>query len=114
MKFKDAIQEEQRRKKNMHLSEFQNMMRRIYFHRDSKRGTVGTYKWLVEEIGELGEALDGEDKKALEDEFADALAWLASLANVVNIDLEKAALAKYNDRCLKCQQSPCKCPFRSP
>ena len=98
----------------MHVDEFQDMMRRIYFHRDSKRGTTGTYKWLVEEIGELGEALKGKDRKALEDEFADVLAWLASLANVVNIDLQKAALAKYSDRCPKCQQSPCKCPFKSP
>ena len=98
----------------MYVTEFQGMMRRIYFHRDSKRGTMRTYEWLVEEIGELREALKGEDKKALEDEFADVLAWLASLANVVNIDLEKAALAKYDDRCPKCQQSPCKCPFKSP
>ena len=98
----------------MHVDEFQNMMRRIYFHRDSKRGTVETYKWLMEEIGELEQALRGEDKKALEDEFADALAWLASLANVVNIDLEKAALEKYDNRCPKCQQTPYKCSFRSP
>jgi NTP pyrophosphatase (non-canonical NTP hydrolase) len=88
------------------------MMRRIYFHRDSKRGTVGTYEWLVEEIGELGEALKGEDKKALEDEFADVLAWLASLANVTrNVDLEKAALKKYGNKCPKCGQSPCRCTF---
>jgi NTP pyrophosphatase (non-canonical NTP hydrolase) len=115
MKFKDAIKKEQWRKdKNMHVDEFQDMMRWIYFHRDSKRGIVGTYKWLVEEIDELGEALKGKDRKALEDEFADAFAWLASLANVANINLEKAALAKYDERCPKCQQSPCKCPFRSP
>lgn len=65
--------------------------------------------WLVEEIGELGEAIKGKDKKALENEFADVLAWLASLANVVDIDLEKATITKYNQKCPKCQQKPCQC-----
>jgi NTP pyrophosphatase (non-canonical NTP hydrolase) len=93
----------------MHISEFQTMMRQIYFHHDSKRGARGTYLWLVEEVEELGEAVKGKDKKALENEFADVLAWLASLANVVDIDLEKAALAKYNQKCPKCGRAPCEC-----
>jgi len=96
----------------MQVREFQGMMRRIYFHRDSQRGAAGTYTWLAEELGELGEALKEKNTKAMEDEFADVLAWLASLANVVNIDLEKAALTKYNNRCPKCGQTPCKCSFK--
>ncbi|UCE29940.1 MAG: nucleotide pyrophosphohydrolase [Candidatus Bathyarchaeota archaeon] len=97
----------------MHVGEFQDMMWGIYFSRDSKRGVGGTFERLVEEIGELGEALKGEDRKALEEEFADVLAWLASLANIANIDLQKAALTKYGDGCPKCRQTPCKCSFRS-
>ena len=93
----------------MHIHEFQNMMRRIYFHRDSERGTVGTFNWLVEEVDELREALKEGDKKAIENEFADIFAWLASLANVVNIDLEKAAISKYDNRCPKCGLIPCEC-----
>ena len=93
----------------MHVHEFQHMMRRIYFHHDSKRGAKGTYLWLVEEVEELGEAIKGRDKKALEDEFADVLAWLASLANVVDINLEEAAMTKYNQKCPKCQSMPCRC-----
>jgi len=93
----------------LHIQEFQGMMRQIYFHRDSPRGKVGTYKWLVDEVEELGEALRENDKKALEDEFADVLAWLASLANVVNIDLEDAALRKYDGKCPKCLKIPCNC-----
>lgn len=95
----------------MHIHEFQDTMRRIYFHRDSERGTVGTLNWLVEEVEELREALKEKNTKAIEDEFADVLAWLASLANVVNIDLEKAAITKYSNRCPKCGQTPCKCSF---
>jgi len=96
---------------NMHIHEFQEMMRRIYFHRDSKRGIKGTYDWLMDEVKELGEALKANDKGALEDGFADVIAWLASLANITNIDLEKAALNKYDNKCPKCRHSPCKCTF---
>jgi len=93
----------------MHVQDFQNMMRQIYFHRDSERGATGTYKWLVDEVKELEEAIRTQDPKAMVDEFADVLAWLASLANVVDIDLEKAATSKYNGKCPKCHKSPCQC-----
>lgn len=95
----------------MHISQFQEMMRRLYYHRDSERGIEKTFKWLVEEVAELGEALRSEDKKALESEFADVIAWLASLANITNVELEKAALEKYDNKCPKCKHSPCNCTF---
>jgi len=93
----------------MQISEFQNMMRRIYFHHDAERGAEGTYRWLIEEIEELGEAIQRKDRNALEKEFADVLAWLSSLANVVDIDLEKAATKKYDGMCPKCRRVPCQC-----
>ena len=95
----------------MQINEFQEMMRRLYFHRDSERGVKGTYDWLVEEVEELREALEEGNKEATEKEFADVIAWLASLANVTGINLEKAALEKYNNKCPKCHQSPCNCKF---
>jgi len=95
----------------MHVCEFQDMMKRLYFHRDSERGVKGTYEWLAHELQELWEALEEGDKEAAEKEFADVIAWLASLANVTGIDLEKAALKKYNGKCPKCLQSPCHCTF---
>ncbi len=96
----------------MHIHEFQEMMRQLYFKRDSERGVGGTYNWLVDEVAELGEELKGgTDKEATEKEFADVIAWLASLANIMGIDLEKAALNKYNYKCPKCHQAPCQCTF---
>ena len=86
-------------------------MKRLYFHRDSERGVKGTYEWLADELQELWEALEEGDKEAVEKEFADVIAWLASLANLTGINLEKAALSKYGDKCPKCQQSPCHCTF---
>ena len=86
-------------------------MHKLYFHRDSKRGVEDTFNWLLDELKELKEALELNDRKALEDEFADVIAWLASLANITNVDLEKAALNKYDDKCPKCRHSPCQCTF---
>ena len=117
MKFKDIISEKQpldlrttvMRGENVHVHEFQDMMRRIYFHRDSERGAIRTFDWLVEEVEELEEALKKKSAKAMEDEFADVLAWLASLANVVNVDLEKAALRTPVIVFRKCGQTSCRC-----
>ena len=95
----------------MHISEFQEMMKQLYFERDKARGINGTFNWLVEEVAELGEELKGINREATEKEFADVIAWLASLANIMGVDLEKAALTKYPNKCPKCQASPCKCTF---
>jgi len=86
-------------------------MKELYYSRDSERGVEGTFNWLVDEVAELGEELKGSDKQAMEKEFADVIAWLASLANIMGVNLEQAALSKYNNKCPKCKQSPCQCPF---
>jgi len=95
----------------LQIREFQEMMKRLYLKRDSKRGIDGTFNWLTDEVVELGQELKGTDKEATEKEFADVIAWLASLANIMDVDLEKAALNKYNFKCPKCQSSPCTCTF---
>ncbi|MCW4034900.1 MAG: nucleotide pyrophosphohydrolase [Candidatus Bathyarchaeota archaeon] len=95
----------------MQINEFQKLMHQLYFSRDSKRGKDQTLDWLEDEVKELREALEEGDMEAAKKEFADVLAWLASLANVVDIDLEKAALSKYDNKCPKCHCNPCDCPF---
>jgi NTP pyrophosphatase (non-canonical NTP hydrolase) len=95
----------------MEIREFQDMMKHLYYKRDNERGVEGTFNWLVDEVAELGEELKGNDREATEKEFADVIAWLASLANIMDVDLEKAALNKYPHKCPKCQNSPCSCTF---
>ena len=95
----------------VHIKEFQEMMKYLYLHRDSKRGIRGTFNWLSDELDELGEALEEKDREAVGKEFADVIAWLASLANLAGIDLEEATLNKYNGKCPKCQREPCQCTF---
>jgi NTP pyrophosphatase (non-canonical NTP hydrolase) len=95
----------------MQIHEFQSMMKHLYLKRDLEQGVNGTFNWLVDEVDELGEELKGANREATEKEFADVLAWLTSLANIMGIDLEKASLDKYNYKCPKCQRSPCACTF---
>jgi NTP pyrophosphatase (non-canonical NTP hydrolase) len=94
------------------IRQFQKMMHTLYFSRDQKRGDQQTFNWLREELEELYGALKEGNIEAVEEEFADVLAWLTSLANISNVDLEGAVLKKYNYLCPKCNKSPCSCSFR--
>ena len=86
------------------------MMRQLYFERDKKRGIPKTFCWLVEEIGELAKSVNKQNID-INEEFADVLAWLCSLANLYEIDLEKVAVDKYNYKCPRCNSKSCKCKF---
>ncbi len=107
------------------ISEFQRLIRDMYFEKDVARGVSGTFMWLMEEVGELSSALretscgvsdqmsasDLSKKRVnLQEEFADVLAWLATIANVVDIDLNQAVREKYGSGCPGCQQFLCVCP----
>jgi len=74
----------------MDISEFQKLIAKKYKKRDLQRGTPATFMWFVEEVGELATALASDDKKNKADEFADVFAWLCTLANINDVDLEKA------------------------
>lgn len=74
---------------------FQQHIRDRYFETDRARGTAATFMWLIEEVGELATALHGDDKANLEDEFADVVAWLCTLANINDVDLAQALRRKY-------------------
>jgi len=74
----------------MHISEFQNIISQKYEKRDRQRGISATFMWFIEEVGELATALASEDHKNKEEEFADVFAWLCTLANISDVDIEKA------------------------
>lgn len=78
----------------MKINEFQEWIENRYGSRDRERGNGGTFMWFIEEVGELATALHGTDRENLEEEFADVFAWLCTLANINDIDLEKA-IEKY-------------------
>ena len=95
----------------MELHAFQQTIRKTYHERDAVRGLHKTFLWFAEEVGELAEAIRTEDRAAREEEFADVLAWLTTLADLCDIDLAQVA-ARYADGCPRCGASPCACPLR--
>jgi len=91
------------------IAGLQELIRARYFATDNARGTHATFLLLTEEFGELATALynnnrathggphpTAEARANLAEEFADVLAWLATLANINGVDLT-AALSKYTD-----------------
>jgi len=86
------------------VAAFQRLIRERYEATDAERGAPGTFVWLIEEVGELATALqaaneqgaDPQTRQNLEEEFADVIAWLTTLANVTGVDLTRA-LRKYTD-----------------
>ena len=80
----------------------------IYGDRDSERGIAATVAWLAEEVGELAKATRKGTHEERLHEAGDVLAWLASLANQIDIDLEEA-IARFADGCPRCETTPCSC-----
>lgn len=92
----------------MNLNKYQEIIKKIYFQKDSKRGLDKTFNWLIEEIGEFSRAIRKRDKKKMKEEFADCLAWLLSVGSILGIDAEEA-MEKYSHGCPKCGALPCRC-----
>jgi NTP pyrophosphatase (non-canonical NTP hydrolase) len=81
----------------MTIREFQDFIRQRYYVTDKARGTPGTFLWFIEEVGELATALAGGNQDNKEEEFADVFAWLCTLANINDVDLQ-TAIGKYTVR----------------
>ena len=74
----------------MELAEVQRLMDELYGEADRSRGVPSTVAWLAEELGELAQAVRKGTREQQVHEFGDVLAWLASLANQMHIDLDDA------------------------
>ena len=92
------------------LAAFQDLIRRMYLPKDEQRGVDGTFMWLMEEVGELAAALRDGTREQRMDVFADVLAWLTTIANVVGVDLTEAVNRKYGSGCPGCGRFACTCP----
>lgn len=75
----------------MQIDEFQQLMDRLYGEADRERGMPSTVAWLCEEVGELAQAVRKGTRDQQLHELGDVLAWLASLANQLDLSLEDAA-----------------------
>lgn len=94
----------------MTLTEWQHLIRETFGAKDGRRGVAGTFMWFMEEVGELAEALrSGRPTGETAAEFADVLAWLATLANIAGVNLDDALAEKYGRGCPECRSIPCHC-----
>ena len=93
----------------MTIDELQTLIDRMYSDKDRARGTPATFLWFAEEVGELASALREGSHQEKCSEFADVLAWLVTLANINNVNLTEAVLAKYGSGCRGCGKMVCIC-----
>jgi NTP pyrophosphatase (non-canonical NTP hydrolase) len=94
---------------SLSLQDLQQIIRDTYDRKDRRRGIEGTFMWFMEEVGELSAALRSGTDAERAAEFADVLAWLATLANIAGVDLDAAVRAKYGGGCPGCHRMPCVC-----
>ena len=92
----------------MDIDDFQQLMLRTYGERDAARGVPATVAWLAEEVGELARAARKGTREEQLHELGDVLAWLASLANQLDLSLDDAA-RRYGGGCPRCGATPCTC-----
>ena len=95
----------------MEIRDFQDSIRQIYFTSDAKRGADKTFLWFLEEVGELIRSYRRGERDNVGKEMADVMAWLASMANLLGVDLEQEFSKKYPRTCSLCRSNPCTCPF---
>ena len=80
---------------NLTIAAFQKHISDRYEKVDRERGWPKTFAYLIEEVGELATALTSDDRANLQEEFADVIAWLCTLANISDVDLASAIEKKY-------------------
>jgi len=74
----------------MTLDDVQDLMEQLYGEGDRARGVPATVAWLCEELGELAQAARKGTRDDQLHELGDVLAWLASLANQLDLSLDDA------------------------
>ena len=80
--------------RGMELAEVQRLMGDLYGTADRERGIPATVAWLCEELGELAQATRKGTPEEQLHELGDVLAWLASLANQLDLSMDEA-MARY-------------------
>ena len=92
----------------MDLSELQDVIERTFGDRDRARGVPASVAWLAEEVGELAQAVRKGSHDQQVHEFGDVIAWVATLANQMGVDLTEA-VQRYANGCPRCNVIPCSC-----
>jgi NTP pyrophosphatase (non-canonical NTP hydrolase) len=92
----------------MDMAEFQELMEATYGERDRARGVPASIAWLAEEVGELAKAARKGGREEQLHELGDVIAWLASIANQLDLTFAEA-VGRYANGCPRCASIPCAC-----
>lgn len=92
----------------METRDLQAIIEATYGTRDRDRGLPTSVAWLTEEVGELAQAIRKGTPADQLHELGDVIAWVASIANQLGLDLDEA-LERYRTGCPRCGASPCTC-----
>ena len=79
----------------MELSELMERINEKYGDIDRKSGSLFLLAVFFEEAGELAEAVRKENPEEIEEEIADCLFMVLSIANYYGVDVEKRMVEKY-------------------
>ena len=92
----------------MDLAQLQDVIERTFGDRDRARGVSASVAWLAEEVGELAQAVRKGTHEQQVHEFGDVVAWVATLANQLGVNLTEA-VERYAAGCPRCASIPCSC-----
>ncbi len=79
----------------MDIEEIRGKIREKYYEIDRRSGHLFLLAVLFEEVGELAEAVRKCDVKSIEEELADVLFLILSLANYFEVKPENVLIDKY-------------------
>lgn len=100
----------QRNRVPLSLEDWQDMFRRIYGSINKTVWQKGVFLHFLEEIGEISKAFRLREKQNLQDEIADAFAWLMAFSNKLEFKLEDIIYKTYPGKCDVCRKEKCECP----
>jgi len=83
------------------LHEIQRRVWELVGEKDRMVGEMFLFSVLVEEIGELAEALRKKDRERISEELADVMFMVMSIANQFEVDLEARLVEKYLSKSLE-------------
>ncbi len=92
----------------METRDLQAIIEATFGAQDRARGLPASVAWLTEEVGELAQAIRKGTRDDQLHELGDVVAWVASIANQLGLDLDEA-LERYRTGCPRCGVSPCTC-----
>ncbi len=79
----------------MEFSEIKKKIKEKYGRIDKKSGPLFLLSVFFEEAGELAEVVRRKERDKIEEELADCLFMIISLANYFEVDIEKRLIEKY-------------------